>query len=74
MMSPHGGPERPLCGTVKVKSGIYERPQDTGDICQEIYRLGWHQLKREKGVAINKAVRSWRSEEHFNTGHRDAEF
>ncbi|MGE9641895.1 hypothetical protein ACQP3J_33175, partial [Escherichia coli] len=30
-VSLHGGPERPLCEAVKVKSGLPWRPQDVGD-------------------------------------------
>ena len=33
----------------------------------------WKQPKR-KCVAVNKAERSWRSEEHFDIRHGDAEF
>ena len=33
----------------------------------------WNQNKREKCVAVNKAERSWRSEEHFDIRHGDAE-
>lgn len=31
----------------------------------------WKQPKRKKNVSDNKAVRTWRSEEHFDNGHGD---
>ena len=34
----------------------------------------WNQPKRKKCVAVNKAERSWRSEEHYAIRHGDAEF
>ena len=34
----------------------------------------WKQAKREKYMAVNEAGRSWRSEDHFDIRHRDAEF
>jgi hypothetical protein len=33
----------------------------------------WKQPIRKKCVAVNKAEKSWRSEEHFDIGHGDAE-
>ena len=32
------------------------------------------QSKRKKYVAVNKAERNWRSEEHFDIRHGDTEF
>ena len=34
----------------------------------------WNQPKRKKCVAVNKAEKSWRSKEHFNIKHDDAEW
>ena len=34
----------------------------------------WNQLEKEKCVAVCKAGKVWRSEEHFNIRHGNAEF
>jgi hypothetical protein len=79
-MSRYGGPEGPMHKAVKVKPGFTWSLEDFGDARVLVYlprRAGsreWNQPKREKCVAANKAKRSWRSEEHFDIRHGDAEF
>lgn len=79
VMSLHGGPERPLYEAVKVKPGLPKNPQDTGDarvvgyLSKKVAKREWTQPKRKKCVAVNKADRSWRPEEHFDIRH-EAEF
>lgn len=34
----------------------------------------WDQPKREKCIAVNKAEKTWRSEEHFGIRHEEVEF
>ena len=64
---------------MKVKPGLPWRPQDVGDarvveyLPRRTVNREWKQPKREKCVAVNKAERSWRSEEHFEIRHGDAE-
>ena len=73
----HGGPERPLCEAVKMKPGLPWRPQDIGDarvmwyLPRRAANRVWNQPKRETHVAVNKAERSWGSED---IRHGDADF
>ena len=39
--------------------------------CSKAANRVWNQLKRNKCTSVNETERSWRSEEHFNTGHED---
>ena len=79
-MSLYGVPETPLCEAVKVKPELLWRPPNIGDAGTMGYLLNrtdnrkWNQPKREKCVAVNRAEKSGRSEEHFDTRHGDAEF
>ena len=65
---------------MKVNSGLTWRLQDVRDVRAVGYLLRkaanreWKQSKRKKYVSVNKAERSWRSEEHFDIRHGDAEF
>ena len=43
------------------------------DTCQGKLVTEWNQPQRKKYVAVNKAERSWRSEESFDIRHEDAE-
>ena len=36
--------------------------------------MEWNQFKRKKCVVVNKAIWNYRSEEHFDIRHGDAEF
>ena len=64
---------------MKVKSALLWRTQNVVDARTVGYQPSkatnreWNQLKRKKCVAVNKAERSWRSEEHFDIRHGDAE-
>jgi hypothetical protein len=40
---------------------------------REFVAKKWNQIKRKKCIAVNKAKRSWRSEEHFDIRHGDVE-
>ena len=57
----HQGPEKPLCGTVKVKPGLLWRPRDVGNNRDVEYFLRgaaereWNQPKGENYVVVNKA-------------------
>jgi hypothetical protein len=79
-VSLRGGPERPLCEAVKLKPGLPWRSQDVGGsivlgfLSRKAATWRWNQPKREKCVAVNKAERSWSSEEHFDIRPGDAEF
>ena len=65
---------------MKVKPGLPWRPQDIGNaramgyLPRRATNREWNQSKKKKCVAVNKAERSWRSEEHFDIRHGDAEF
>lgn len=41
------------------------------EICQGELLMEQNLPKRKKCVAVNKAERSWRAEEHFDTSHED---
>ena len=43
------------------------------DTCQGAVNREWKQPKREICVAVNKSERSWKSEEHFDIRHGDAQ-
>lgn len=66
----------------KCKAVIIEdwRHQDIGDsravgyLLKRAAKREWNQPKRKKCVAVNKAKRSWRSEECFDISYGDAEF
>ena len=79
-VSLHGGLKRVWCEAVKVKPGLPWRPQNVGDATAIGYLLRGaankelNQPKRKKCVAVNKDERSWRSKEHFDIRHGDAEF
>ena len=75
----NGSPERPLCEAVKEKPGSSWRPEDVRDV----RAMGYLSRKTVKGVepaqekkcaAVDKAGRSWRSEERFDIRHGQAEF
>ena len=74
------GLERSLHEAMKVKPGLAKRPQDVrharavGNLPKKTGKREWNQFKRKKCVAVNKAERSWRSEEHFDIRHGDTEF
>jgi hypothetical protein len=75
----HGGLQRPLHEVVKVKLGLPWRHQDVGNsramgsLPRRVVNREWNQPKIKKCGSIIKAERSWRSEKHFDTRHRDAE-
>ena len=70
----------PLCEAVKENPGFHWRPQDVRDarVMGQLPRRAadwvWSQPKRKKDVPVKKAERTWRSEEHFDIRHGDAEF
>ena len=74
-ISLNGGLERPLCEAVKLKPGLPWRPQNVGDaraigyLSRRAANREWNQPKRKKCVSVNKAERSWRSEEYFDIRH-----
>ena len=83
-VSPHGGSEatvwgceRPLYKAVKVNPRLPRRPQDAGNagamgsLPVKAGNRVWNQPKRKRS---NIADRAWRSEEHFDIRHGDAEF
>ena len=55
-------------------------PQDvrdaraTGYLLRKAANREWKQPKGKKFAAVNKDEKSWRSEEHFDIRHGDAEF
>ena len=57
-----------------------QRPQDVdnarsvGESLRRAANWEWNQPKKKKCVAINKAERSWKSEECFDITHLNAEF
>jgi hypothetical protein len=63
---------------VKVKPGLPWRPQEVrdaravGNLPRKAAHREWNQ-EGERSVLGNKAERSWRSEEHFDISHGDAE-
>jgi hypothetical protein len=63
---------------MKVNSGLTWRLQDVRDVRDVGYLLRkaanreWKQSKRKKYVSVNKAERSWRSEEHLDIRHENA--
>ena len=73
-MSVHGGLEMPLCEAMKVNTGLpWRTPR--GERCTTIgYLLRKAANREKKCVVVNKAERSWRSDEHFDIRHRGAEF
>lgn len=64
---------------MEVEAEFYWRPQEVGDaksmgyLPRRVKDMVWNQAKRErkKRVSVNKAIRSGRSEKHFNFGYRD---
>ena len=78
-LSLHGSLERLLCEAVKMKPGLPWRPQDAGDVRAMGYlprkaaNREDNQPKRKKCVVVNKAERSWRSEESVDVRCGDAE-
>ena len=81
-MSLQGGLERPLCEAVKEKPGFPWRSQEVRDARTVEYLLKRaanrerNQLKRNKVcyIQVDRAERSWRTEESFDIKHGDAEF
>ena len=78
-VSMHRGLERPLHGSVKVKPGLPWRLKDVGDAIVLGYLLkkpntGFNRPKEKKYIVVNKAERTWRSEECFGIRDEDAEF
>ena len=80
-MTLHGGLHGPLLEGMKIKPGLLWRSQNIGDtsapwdtLWRKAAKREQNQPKRKKYVAINKAERSWRSEERFDIRHGDAEF
>lgn len=72
-VSLHRGLEKPWREPVKEKLGLPWRPQDVQK-CQSHRNCRLHALPaQEREVTVKKAERSWRSEEHFDNRHRDAE-
>ena len=75
----NGDPERSLCEAVKMKPGLPWRLQDVGDaravghLLRRAANREWKQPKRMKWFTVNKAERSWRSEEHFDIRHGSLE-
>ena len=45
-----------------------------GYLLRKIAKKEWNQNKRKKHVPVNKAERYWKTEEHFEIRHGDAEF
>jgi len=74
------GLERPLCQAVKMEPGLSWRLQDVADprvmgyLLRKAANREWNQPTRKKCVAVNKAERNWRFEEHFDVRHGDSEF
>lgn len=62
--SRHGGPKRPLCEAVKLKSGLCWQPQDVGDdkavryLPRRAVNRVWKQRKENTWVAVSHAGRS----------------
>ena len=76
----HGDIERPLCEeALKVHLECLEelRILEMLEMWDPLRRAAIresNQPKRQQCVAVNKAERSWRSEEHFEIRHGDADF
>jgi hypothetical protein len=52
-----------------------EMPEPWGYLLRKAANREWKQPRRKKFVAVNKVEkRSWRSEDHFDIRHGDAEF
>ena len=69
-----------MCEAVKLKPGLPWRTQDVRDarvvgyLPRRAANREWNQPKRKKCAAVSKAELSWRSEEHLDIRHGDAEF
>lgn len=65
---------------IVMKVKLTWRPQDVREsrvmssLVRKTANREWNQPKRKKFIAVNKDERSWRSEEHFDIRHGDAEF
>ena len=62
---------------MNLKPGLPRRPQDArvlGYLPRRAVTREWNQPRREKRVAVNRAEKSWISEECFDIRHGDVEF
>ena len=79
-MSLNGGLDRLLREAVKLNPGLSWRPQEDGDaraigyLLKKATNRKWNQSNKVKCVVVNKAKKNWRSEQHFDIQHEDAEF
>lgn len=73
-----GGSERTLCVSIKMKPRLCWRPQDVEDarvvryMPRRVANRVWNHMRER--ISVNKAERSWGSEEHFDIRDEDAEF
>ena len=77
----HGSLERPPCEAVTVKPVSSWKSQDVGNartmgyLPRRAANKGVEPAQEQKVfVAVNRAGKNWRSEDHFDIKHRDADF
>ena len=79
-VSMHGGLERPMSDTIKMKPELQWRPQDAGGarvlghLPGNTAKREWKKPKRKKYSTVNPAERSWSYEKCLDIRNLDAEF
>lgn len=64
----------------RLSLNCYGDPQDVGGVrimeylTRKVANREWYPHKREKCITVSKSGRSWKSEEHCDIRHEDAEF